>query len=179
MALYRDDDVELLGRWRLGDQAAANKLVSRYSGPVRSFLRRKLHIDADDVLQETFAILFANTGRFRNVSSARSLCAFILRTALYQALAERRRRNRIEHVGPLEESDDAPVSDGNDALRLRFLDEAFDRLTPESQHLLRLTYAANCTRAEIAAQLGIPEGTVSTRLHRARRQLRRMLDRIE
>jgi RNA polymerase sigma-70 factor (ECF subfamily) len=52
---------------------------------------------------------------------------------------------------------------------------AVSRLTPEEQRLIALRYGADMTHAAIAAAVGMPEGTVKVRLHRARRSLRRLL----
>jgi RNA polymerase sigma-70 factor (ECF subfamily) len=170
-----DDDIELLRRWRLGDHAAAERLVSRHSAMLRGFLRRKLPIEADDILQETFVALFTGV-RFCNVSSARSLRAFLVRTALHQALARRRRRRTLV---PFDEGDHALIVEGRDYFRDMALDWAFQRLGADMRHLFRLTFWESLTRAQIAARLGIPEGTVSTRLYRAKQQLRCLIVRFE
>jgi RNA polymerase sigma factor (sigma-70 family) len=53
------------------------------------------------------------------------------------------------------------------------LHAALRRLTERDRKLLQLRYAEDMTQAAIARRLGIPEGTVKVRLHRARNKLRR------
>jgi RNA polymerase sigma-70 factor (ECF subfamily) len=56
--------------------------------------------------------------------------------------------------------------------------EAIGRLDPPHQEILHLRYFADCSYREIAASLGIPEGTVMSRLHAARRSLASIYKRV-
>jgi RNA polymerase sigma-70 factor, ECF subfamily len=56
------------------------------------------------------------------------------------------------------------------------LEQALARLRDADRHVLRLRYGDDLTQADVALRLGIPEGTVKVRLHRARRRLRALLE---
>jgi RNA polymerase sigma-70 factor, ECF subfamily len=60
------------------------------------------------------------------------------------------------------------------ALRLS-VEQALDTLADGDRRLLRLRYAEDLSQSEVARRLGVPEGTVKVRLHRARRRLRGLL----
>ncbi len=63
-----------------------------------------------------------------------------------------------------------------DALEIRDLDAALDRLPPEQREVLLLVALEECSYEETARILGIPAGTVMSRLSRARERLRQLLD---
>jgi RNA polymerase sigma-70 factor, ECF subfamily len=56
------------------------------------------------------------------------------------------------------------------------LEQALARLADSDRRVLRLRYSDDLTQAEVARRLGLPEGTVKVRLHRARGRLRTMLE---
>ncbi len=60
------------------------------------------------------------------------------------------------------------------AVELADLHAALDRLSERERKLLEMRYREDLTQSAIAARLGIPEGTVKVRLHRARNKLRRV-----
>jgi RNA polymerase sigma-70 factor, ECF subfamily len=56
------------------------------------------------------------------------------------------------------------------------VEQALARLVDADQRVLRLRYADDLTQADVARRLGVPEGTVKVRLHRARGRLRTILE---
>jgi RNA polymerase sigma-70 factor (ECF subfamily) len=88
-------------------------------------------------------------------------------------LAGKRRRLRLVDIEAVQPSE-------NEALerqyRRRLLAEAFDRLEPRDRAILSLRYVSDLATAEIAAALGIPEGTVKSRQHAAVQRLRAAYD---
>ena len=84
------------------------------------------------------------------------------------------RRNswRTDSGLPHERADDA----GTDLATRDQLERAFARLEPEHAVVVALRYYADLTVPEIAARLGIAEGTVKSRLHNALRRLRVVVD---
>jgi RNA polymerase sigma factor (sigma-70 family) len=175
---FGNDKVELFRRWGSGDGYAGTRFVALVCPWIHRTLFRKLGRDVDDVLQETLLALHASAVRFRG-NSDRELCCFMRSTALHTVCAELRKRRKFgrltdsfDDYGHLTEPDAANDSD-DDVSRLRV--QAWNRLPPETQHLLRLAHFDNFTRAELARMLGIPEGTVSRRLQRARRLARQIL----
>jgi RNA polymerase sigma-70 factor, ECF subfamily len=91
-------------------------------------------------------------------------------------LLERSRRARRAQM----EAEPAEPELEDDALRGATtrvtVEEALARLADADRRVLRLRYADDLTQAEVARRLGVPEGTVKVRLHRARRRLRTLLE---
>jgi RNA polymerase sigma-70 factor (ECF subfamily) len=56
------------------------------------------------------------------------------------------------------------------------VEQALCRLAARDQRVLQMRYAEDLSQVEVARRLGLPEGTVKVRLHRARRRLRKLLE---
>ncbi|NDJ91370.1 sigma-70 family RNA polymerase sigma factor [Mycolicibacter kumamotonensis] len=123
---------------------------------------------AEDIVQET--LLRAWTHLEITGSSARAW----LFTVARHLVIDQSRSSRVRHeVGSLEDAPEPAGPDEVDATLDRMLiTEAFVRLSPEHREVIRRSYYAGCTTARIAADLGIAEGTVKSRLHYAIRALR-------
>jgi RNA polymerase sigma-70 factor (ECF subfamily) len=178
-----NDNVELFRRWGSGDGYAGSRFVAQWSPWIRRTLFRKLGRDVDDVLQETLLALHASTARFRG-SSDRELRSFVLSIALHRLCAELRKRRKFEsRTDFLDDHRHLPMSDAaddsDDDVSHRLRVEAWNRLPPETQHLLRLAHSDNFARRELARILDIPEGTVSRRLQRARRLAKQILAELQ
>jgi RNA polymerase sigma-70 factor (ECF subfamily) len=91
-------------------------------------------------------------------------------------LLKRRRLSGDGHVGDdgaePEVEDDALAS----ATTRLTVEQALAHLRDTDQRVLRLRYADDLTQADVARRLGVPEGTVKVRLHRARERLRAILE---
>lgn len=86
-------------------------------------------------------------------------------------LAARRQRRRASEI--LEMSDRLEVESGVDrTIESVATEQALSVLRPDERTLIRLRYEEDLTQGQVAARLGIPEGTVKVRLHRARARLR-------
>jgi len=120
--------------------------------------------DAEDALQET--LLALHLGRFRGESSIET---FAYRVALRQALRIKARR-RLAAQPPRDEpaTGPGPIEASADA---RTVLRAMARLPEEQRAVLSLFAIEGLRHREIAQILGIPEGTVWSRLHAARRRL--------
>jgi RNA polymerase sigma-70 factor (ECF subfamily) len=133
--------------------------------------------DAEDALQETWLDLAQGIGTFRGEAK---LSTWLFRIAIRHAARvknQRRSRATLE----LEEAEAAPG--GKDPAHVaeelegaRRLLGAISRLPLEQRVVLGLAVGDELSYAEIAAILGIPEGTVSSRLHAAREGLRARLE---
>jgi RNA polymerase sigma-70 factor, ECF subfamily len=100
----------------------------------------------------------------------------ITRNEARRLSGRRARRSSHELVGPGELEADCEDRDlDGTALRVS-VEQALDTLGDGDRRLLRLRYAEDLTQSEVARRLGVPEGTVKVRLHRARRRLRGLLD---
>ena len=181
-----DPDRELVERWQAGDAGSFEALVRRHQGRVYRLLYRMLgsHEEAQDVSQETFLNLHRHGRRFRRQAR---FSTFVYRVAANAALNRRRSLGRDRHrVGRLEACQAA-----GDHLpqRPRSPEESLSRgelgrrvhaalLTlPERLRLpLVLFDLEGLPYAEISRVMAVPEGTVKSRIHRARHALRAELE---
>jgi RNA polymerase sigma-70 factor (ECF subfamily) len=174
-----DADVALLAGLRGDDSArrrvAEHELFERYRAPVDRLLRRMLGEDTEDCLQEVFVDVFRGLDGFEGKAR---LSTWIYRIALRRAwkcAARRRRERRGEAEGEPVELAVAPESAvAGDALAQRFA-EALQRLDLEQRTVLALSALENLGPQEIADVLGVPVGTVHSRLSRARQRMRELL----
>jgi len=177
-----DPDRELVDRWQAGDQQAFEKLVRRHEKRVFRLLLRMMgsREEAEDVAQETFLSLHRHGHRFR--SEAR-FSTFLYRVAANAALNRRRTlgrtRARIQKLAVRHAAgDDLPVSprDPEDATLGSQLSEqvrqALQTLSPALRTPVVLYDIEGLSYGEIAGVLGVAEGTVKSRIHRARKALR-------
>ena len=174
-------DETLLGRARDGDAAAFSEFVRRHTPAVHRWMARAVGAqEAEDLTQDVFVKAFRGLPRFRGDAPARAWLAAIADNAVknrYRALS---RFRRIFSAADPEGRDVASsVSDpersaGADESR-RLVAEALKRIAPDYRMPLVLRDLEEWSYDEIAASLGLPLGTVKSRIARARGQLRAIL----
>jgi len=180
-----DPDGDLVTRWKAGDERAFESLIRRHEGRVFGLLLRMLgnREDAEDVAQETFISLHRHGHRFRH--DAR-FSTFIYRVAANAALNRRRtlgRKNARLHKLQTRQAagDDLPTTprDPESAIYGAEIQvqvqDALLQLPPDLRAATVLYDIEGLSYREIAAVLEIPEGTVKSRIHRARSALRESL----
>jgi RNA polymerase sigma-70 factor (ECF subfamily) len=175
---------------RQGDHDAFRVLVERYQGRAYRLALRVLRDEtlAQDAVQEAFLKLYRS---IRNFEGRSSFYTWLYRLVLNVCL-DMRRRDRSDRQVEWTDARDLEVGDASDAptvgavapgpglaleraeLRKR-LGEAIDTLPEEARTTLLLREVDGLSYAEIAEVLGIPKGTVMSRLHYARRRLQRWL----
>jgi len=152
-----DDD--LLRRAQGRDPKALDELVSRlvpYVGKICASIALE---DGDDALQEALVLIVRGLPALRE---PRALKSWVRRIALREAA--RAARARREHLVLDEEAAGAPL-DLDLALGVR---TALNQLTLEQRAVLVLRDLDGYSEREVAELLAVPEGTVKSRLHRAR-----------
>lgn len=179
--LAATDEAALLARCRSGaaaerDAAFAHlfeALHPRVHGLCRQILGNAA--DAEDAVQEIFLAIHRGLARFRGESQ---LATWVYRIALRVALRLRGRRQR-RRAAPLEQEPAAPpAAPGAGASDLqRRIAAAMEQLPVNDRTVLSLFAVDGLPHAEIAAILGVPVGTVWSRLHAARKRLKAALDR--
>ncbi len=169
------DDRALIKAVSGGDDLALRELFERHAPWLAVRLRRTLAPDAvEDVLQETFIAVWKGARSYRGGGE---VSAWLWGIARRQAAMWLRKRGRPE-VGlalDLPGSDDAATLAANKA----DLEQALATLGPsgsEHRELVRLLWEEGRSVAEVAAYLGIPEGTVKSRVYRLRRLLQAALE---
>ena len=171
-----------------GDTEAFGQLVRRYQDRLYPTLLRLTGSpdDALDLLQEAFLRAFQNLGRYRGQSS---FFTWVYRIAVNLAISERRhRKTSPSHAAKqgLDQLENLPASTQEDpSLRLERAEEeqriqnALMRLPDEGRVIVVLRDLDGLSYEEIAEALQIPIGTVRSRLHRARTELKQILERAE
>ena len=164
------DDEELVRAINQGDTDAFEVVYYRYRDwVVRLATRFTGHSDdALDVLQETFAYLLRRTPGLR--LSAR-MTTFLYPVVRHISLAARRKRLRCVGPDPDPEILSSPVPEG-DSVRAG-LAEAMAGLPEEQREVVLMRFVDDMELAEMAGALGVPVGTVKSRLHRALERLQK------
>jgi RNA polymerase sigma factor (sigma-70 family) len=174
------DDQELLERYLARrDEAAFATLVQRHSGTVWSVCRRVLHQeqDAEDAFQAVFIILARKASLIRKREAVGSwLYGVAYRTAMRARHSANRRRDR-DRQQPVPQAVESSCNEA--ALRelQGILDEQVQRLWAKYREAFVLCALQGLSKAEAARLLGCTEGTVSSRVTRARQLLQKRLAR--
>lgn len=168
-------DGELLSRFLTSrDEAAFAELVRRHGRVVLAACRRVLGhaADADDAFQAAFVVLVRKA---HALTSRPCVGSFLYATAVLTArkartMATRRRANEAKAVRP-----EAAGPPGTDEELTRVLDDVLAGLPAKYREPVVLCELEGVSRREAAARLGIPEGTISSRLATAHRMLAKRL----
>ncbi|MCA9710793.1 MAG: sigma-70 family RNA polymerase sigma factor [Myxococcales bacterium] len=175
------DDGALLTAWRAGDLAAGRRLFERYFEATLRFFANKVQTDPEDFVQDVFAACVRGRDRVRDDRSFRAYLFGVAYNVLRDHYRERYRGGSPE---PLESHSVEDLAPGpstmarerqQDALLL----DALRRLPMELQVVLELFYWEDMTTAEIGEALGIPSGTVRSRLRRGRERAQALLVELE
>lgn len=172
------EDIELLERWRSGDSRAGNTLVRRHFRTVYCFFRSKVELLADDLTQRTFLVCVESRDRFRGESTFRAYLLGIARRILLRYFRDQGyERRQLDQLGEASVADLAasPSTILAEQDTYRTLLTALQRLPLDLQIALELYYWERLSQPDIGAVLGIPEGTVKSRLNRARTLLKQTL----
>ena len=159
------------------DEAAFAALVRRHGPMVLGVCRRLLgsYHDAEDAFQATFLVLARRAASVLNRESVGSwLYGVACRTAMQAAAANARRRAQERQVEDMPHPKVMP-EEPRDWLPL--LDRELGRLPEKYRAAVVLCDLEGCPRREAARHLGVPEGTLSSRLTTARKMLARRLAR--
>lgn len=174
-------DAELLVAWRDGDTDAGEALVRRHFGSVYRFFANKAGGDIDDLIQRTFLACVEGRERVRDAASLRAYVLGIARIQLLVYVRGRRRDGLSVSIDDLciAQIQESPsrVAAGREEERL--LLGALRELPVELQTTVELFYWEELSIGQVAEILEIPEGTVKSRLHRARDLLRDKIERMD
>jgi RNA polymerase sigma-70 factor (ECF subfamily) len=180
----------LVEQCRQGDPQAFARLVALHEGMVFNLSARLIgNLDeAKDVAQDVFLQVYRTLGRFEGRSSLKTWIYRIVVNQCHnrQRWWRRRRKDRSRALDELTAADEAQLAARNVAQsspfdlvqrreRARAVQAALAGLTFDQRAILLLREVEGLSGEEIAASLSIPEGTVKSRLSRAREALRARL----
>ncbi len=176
------DEQDVILRARQGDPEAFEVLVRRYEDVAFrvAYLVVRDEMEAQDVAQEAFVRAYRSLGRFDARKPFRPwLLRIVTNLAINSRRSARRRgamTERYERGLAVHSADRSPESAAEAGEHARRVWQAVSDLEPRDQTLLYLRYFLEASDEEAAAAIGRPVGTVKSRLHRALRRLRGVIE---
>jgi RNA polymerase sigma-70 factor (ECF subfamily) len=173
-------DLVLIEKLKAGSQQALHELYTRYSRPVYLTALRITDSpqDAEDVLQDLFVALPEAIASYEGRGSFEG---WIKRVALRMGLMRIRRAYRHREVPlgtrPVAAQEDEALPNGSDSVDTVSLERALAQLPVVDRVVLVLKEIEGYSHAEIGALLGITKTASESRLFRAKRELRELLER--
>jgi RNA polymerase sigma-70 factor (ECF subfamily) len=166
-------DFELLDAWRAGDREAGNTLFERHFDAICRFFANKVTHGVDDLIQKTFLGCVESRDRFQKQASFRTFLFAVAHNVLREHFRERRREGVPPDLGETSTDELTPSPSAVFAAHeeQRLLLEALRRIPLDYQLVLELYYWEDMAAPELAQVLAIPEGTVRSRLRKAKEAL--------
>ncbi len=181
MKSINTEDFELLDAWRGGDHKAGNTLFERHFDAVCRFFANKVNDSVDDLIQKTFLGCIEGRDRFRKQSSFRTYLFAVAHNILRMHFRSRPDGDNEPvdfSTTTVDELTPSPSAVFASHEEQRLLLEGLRHIPIESQMVLELYYWEDMAASELSEVLGIPEGTVRSRIRRAKDQLGRRMRRL-
>jgi RNA polymerase sigma-70 factor (ECF subfamily) len=166
----------LVVRCQVGDTGAFEELVAQCQPRLRAFLAKMLpgNPNVEDVAQEVWIDVLRNLG---SLSDPGAFVTWFYRIAHHRAFWMLRQNRRptasLNDVEPADESGEAEQFTAEEA---KAVHAAMDRLPPEYREALLLRFMEEMSYEQIAVIAECPVGTVRSRIHNAKRALRRIIE---
>ena len=188
-----EDDARLVERLVARDERAFSVFVRAYERRVFALVLRMIgnRAEAEDLAQEVFVQVFKAIGSFRGESK---LSTWVFRIAV-NLCKNRSKYLRVRHAGDQEQleaiADRAELGDakGSNVAHVerpdemmaglqveKIVEQAIMKLDPTFRECLVLRDVEEMSYEEIGAITGLPEGTVKSRIHRGRAQLKELVE---
>lgn len=180
MRWFELNDITLLERIGRGHEASLEELYRRHGQALLAYLNQQLSDSqlAEETLQDVMVEVWKSAKRFRAESSVRT---WLFSIARYKAM--RLRQHRRPQAYPIE--DEALISDHDTPIEMTELRlqsaqvrQAIAQLSDEHREVLDMVYYYDLSGQETADVLGIPLGTLKSRLSRAKTALRKLLQSV-
>ncbi|MXW36466.1 MAG: RNA polymerase sigma factor [Chloroflexi bacterium] len=168
-------DDEAVRRCQEGDREAFRHLVEAYKSPMygTALLMTGNPALAEEHVQDALLNAWRGIRRFQR---GRPVKPWLMRILVNAVVSQQRRRSfttvSLDESLPV----GAPGDDTETVENRQVLREALSQLSPEHREVVVLRYFADLSVAEVARSTGVREGTVKSRLHRALRQMRELLE---
>jgi RNA polymerase sigma-70 factor, ECF subfamily len=166
----------LVLRCQIGSEAAFAELIGRYGAALRYYIRKLIgnEKDAEDTLQEVWAHMFRAIRRLEHPEAFKTWIYRIARDQAYWTL----RRGRVACVSLDEKEltepyEEEPGFTSEDAQEVH---AALERISTEHREVLLLRFIEGMSADQIGQIVGCPAGTVRSRLHYAKRCLKREME---
>lgn len=181
------DENELFQQARAGVRSAFDKLQEKLEAPVKRFVRRLIGLSSseDDIVQDAFLALYMNLER---LDSSEHLRPFLFRVVRNLCYDELRRKGRFQFVSLDEDIGDSdallsflidhraqPDEEVYWILLYSEVQKAMERLPEPQRQTLILYCEEDLTYQQIAKAMATDIGTVKSRIHYARKNLRKLL----
>ncbi|MBN1555957.1 MAG: sigma-70 family RNA polymerase sigma factor [Phycisphaerae bacterium] len=163
-------------RYQAGDEDALESLVQQYQAPLRYYLRRLMGNEhqAEDILQDVWMTMIRELKRLRD---PKSFSVWLYRIARNRAFRFLRRQGRLPQVSLKEEDnlprEDTPEFTAEDAAAIH---AALDKLSLDHREILVLRFFEDMSYEQLASLIGCNHGTVRSRLHYAKKMLRKQIE---
>jgi RNA polymerase sigma-70 factor (ECF subfamily) len=171
-------DETLIGKIAGGDKHAMELLYARHHVRAYRFILRLVRNEAtaEDLVSEVFLDVWRQAGRFEGRSA---VSTWLLAIGRFKALSALRRRRGVdldeEAVAAIEDPSDDPGVVLQKKDKSSLLRHCLSALSPEHREIIDLVYYHEKSVEEAAEIVGIPEGTVKTRMFHARKKLAELL----
>ena len=168
-------DDEAVRRCQEGDRDAFRHLVEAYKSPMygTALLMTGNPALAEEHVQDALLNAWRGIRRFQR---GRPVKPWLMRILVNAVVSQQRRRSlttvSLDESLPI----GAPEDDTETVENRQVLREALSQLSPEHREVVVLRYFADLSVAEVAHSTGVREGTVKSRLHRALRHMRELLE---
>ena len=174
-----DDEARLAVRCQLGHADAWDELVRVWNPRLFAFTRRMVGDDAtaDDVVQNVWVRVVRSLGRLRDPIKLRAWMYRIARAAVNDRLRRQYRRRETAAVDGSVAADPPADDPSIDRwVESEATADAIRRLHPRDREVLVLFYFHDLSVGEVAEACGVREGTVKSRLARARGRIKPLLE---
>jgi RNA polymerase sigma-70 factor (ECF subfamily) len=171
-------DETLLQRVAGGDAAALAALYRRYGTRLFGFLQRyaRDRMVAEEILQDTLLAVWRSAHQYAGQSSVRTWLFGIARRQAHNRLRVHRPEPApLDTVAGWADPAPGPAEWAVASAQRAAIAEAFDLLGGQHREVLALAFAGRLPHRDVAEILGVPVGTVKSRLHHARAALARAL----
>jgi RNA polymerase sigma factor (sigma-70 family) len=168
-------DAQLVARCRSGDQSAWNELVERFSRYVYAICVQAFRLsshDAEDVFQEVFARVYQHLGRLRSDDAIRPWIAQLTRRLCIDRLRAGGRESPAAEELPDEGEEDEQLAHFDEAMAVR---AALDDVGDPCREILDRFFCRDESYRTIGEVLGLPAGTIASRISRCLSKVREIL----
>jgi RNA polymerase sigma-70 factor (ECF subfamily) len=165
-------DEELMARLQAGDERSLEQLMQRFQGPLYGFLSRRVGSAADDVFQETWIRVVRARESF---DTERRFSAWLYQIANNLCRDRYRRVDAMRRAVDSFRVEDETLREPSESLALPDRDVMRERvlaLPDRLREVLVLRYYEDLGEEEMSRVLGVPRGTIKSRLHAAVKALR-------